>query len=45
MKEILYQTKQLIESNKSYHPTTTIAMTFHKHDGEENMYVHFVYDP
>ena len=44
-KEILDQEKQLIEANKSDHPTVTLAMTLHKPLGEANLYAWFEYDP
>ena len=36
---------QSIEGNKSEHPTGTLATTFHKPTGEENLYVWFGYGP
>ena len=45
LKEILYQSKQLIDSNKYEHPTVTLATTFLKSAGEANPYVNFGYGP
>ena len=36
---------QSIEDNKSEHPIVTLAETFDKPAGEENMYVRFGYSP
>ena len=45
MKDISYQEMQSIEAKKFKHPTGTLTTTFHKPEGEENMYVGFVYGP
>ena len=45
LKEILDQSKQLIETNKSEHPTVTLATTYPKPMGEGNPYVRFGYGP
>ena len=43
LKDILDQAKQSIDENKSEHPTVTLATTFHKPEGGENLYVRFGY--
>ena len=45
LKYILNQAKQSIDVNKSEHPTSTLATTFHKPSWEVNMYVQFGYGP
>ena len=45
LEDILDQAKQPIYVNKKLHPTVTLALTFHNHGAEENLYVQFVYGP
>ena len=45
LKEILDQSKQLIDANKYEHPTVTLATTFLKSAREANPYVNFGYVP
>ena len=45
LKYILDQSKQLIHTNNSVHPTGTPATTFLEPAGETNLYVQFVYVP
>ena len=44
-KDILYQPKQSINSNKKLQPTTTLNMTLQKLAGKANSYVQFGYVP
>ena len=44
-KDILYQSKQSINTNKYEHATATLATIFHKPMGEANTYVQFGYVP
>ena len=45
LKDNLDQAKKSIEAKKSERPTGTLITTFHKHAGEANIYVRFVYSP
>ena len=44
-KDILYQSNQSIDVNKSEHTTDTLSKIFHKPVGEANPYVLFEYGP
>ena len=45
LKEILGESKQLIDVNEYEHTTVTLATIFLKPVGVENLYVWFVYGP